>query len=206
METRKQGKSFFFFNICRVCIFINLAALSLCCDTWEVCCVLWDLSWSCVDSRVAWAQELRCTGLVACMARGILSFPTRDRACILCIRRRIPFIFFKICLFWAVLGLCCCMSFLSSGEHLLSSWGAWAPHCSGFPCCRALVQLLWHMGLAVPWHVESSRTRNQAHISCLGKWNLNHWATSEGPKREILPEMDPSKKYGKCNLKNLWGY
>ena len=110
----KRGNkgSLFFFNICRVCIFfINLAALSLCCDTWEMFRVLWDLSWSCVDSRVAWAQELRCTGLVARMARGILSFPTRDRACILCIRRRIPFILFKICLFWAVLGLCCCMSF-----------------------------------------------------------------------------------------------
>ena len=154
----------------------------------------------------AWAQQSRCAGLVACMACGILSFLTRDRACILCIRRRIPFIFFKIYLFGAVLGLCCCVRFPSSGEHLLSSWRTWLLIAVGSRC-RAPAQWLWHMGLAAPWHVGSSRTRDQAHVSCLGKRNLNHWATSKAPTREVLPEMGPSKKHGKCNLqKNLWGY
>ena len=46
-------------------------------------------------------------------------------------------LFFKICLFLAVLGLCCC------GEWgLLSSFGAQACHCGGFSGCRE-----WALGL-----------------------------------------------------------
>ena len=44
-------------------------------------------------------------------------------------------------IYLAVLGLhCCACAFSSCGKRrLLSSGGAWASHCSGFPYCRACV-------------------------------------------------------------------
>ena len=69
-----------------------------------------------------------------------------------------------------------------------------ASHCGGFSCCGAQVQRhigfsscgtqarqsqlegsrvqaqqLWRMGLVAPPHVESSRTRNQIHVPCIGR-------------------------------------
>ena len=38
---------------------------------------------------------------------------------------------------------------------------------------------LWRTGLLVPRHVESSWTRNPAHILCIDRWILIHWATTE---------------------------
>ena len=35
------------------------------------------------------------------------------------------------------------------------------------------------MGLVAPWRVESSQTRDRTHISCVGRWILNHWSTRE---------------------------
>ena len=35
------------------------------------------------------------------------------------------------------------------------------------------------MGLVAPWHVGSSQARDWRHISCIGRWNLYHWATGE---------------------------
>ena len=37
------------------------------------------------------------------------------------------------------------------------------------------------MGLAAPWHVGSSRIRNQTHASCIGRQILYPWATREAP-------------------------
>ena len=37
------------------------------------------------------------------------------------------------------------------------------------------------MGLVVPRHVGSSRTRAQTGVPCIGRWILNHWATREAP-------------------------
>ena len=34
-------------------------------------------------------------------------------------------------------------------------------------------------GLVAPWHVESSQTRDQAHVSYIGRWILIHWTTRE---------------------------
>ena len=69
-----------------------------------------------------------------------------------------------------------------------------ASHCGGFSCCDAQVQRhmgfsscgtqarqsqlegsrvqaqqLWRMGLVAPPHVESSRTRDQIHVPCIGR-------------------------------------
>ena len=71
-----------------------------------------------------------------------------------------------------------------------------ASHCCGFSSCgaqaldlwvsvvvalgsRAQGQYLWCMGLAAPWHVRSSWTRNRTHVSCIGRRILYHWATRE---------------------------
>ena len=36
-------------------------------------------------------------------------------------------------------------------------------------------------GLADPWHVASSQTRDRTHVPCTGRWILNHWTTREVP-------------------------
>ena len=41
------------------------------------------------------------------------------------------------------------------------------------------LQELWHTGLVVPQHVESSWTRDPTHILCIGRWILIHCATRE---------------------------
>ena len=84
-----------------------------------------------------------------------------------------------------VLGLHCCMpGFSSCGEAgQLSSCSAWA-----FALWWLLffwstsstdngLQYSWFMGLVAPWHVESSQTRDQTHVSCIGKQIPNHWTT-----------------------------
>ena len=44
---------------------------------------------------------------------------------------------------------------------------------------RAQAQQLWHTGLAAPWHVRSSRTRDRTHVRCIGRQIPNHCATRE---------------------------
>ena len=34
-------------------------------------------------------------------------------------------------------------------------------------------------GLIAPWHVESSQSRDQTHVLCIGRQILNHWTTGE---------------------------
>ena len=41
------------------------------------------------------------------------------------------------------------------------------------------LQLLWCVGLIALQHVESSLTRDQTHVPCIGRWILNYWATRE---------------------------
>ena len=79
----------------------------------------------------------------------------------------------------AVLGLHCHAAFFSS-------CGMQASHCSGFSCyraqalrcvgcscwlrgSRAQTQELWHQGLVALWHVGSSPTRDQTHVSCIDR-------------------------------------
>ena len=52
-----------------------------------------------------------------------------------------------------------------------------------FPAAHGLslvpVSMLYSTGLAAPWHVESSWSRDWTHVSCFGKGILNHWTTRE---------------------------
>ena len=57
--------------------------------------------------------------------------------------------------------------------------------------CRAQAlgirtQRLWCTGLVVPRHVESSQTRDQTQVPCIGRQILNHWTTREVPYLELL--------------------
>ena len=47
-----------------------------------------------------------------------------------------------------------------------------------FSDCSTWAQLS-RMSLAAPWHVESSRTRDQTSVLCIAGWILNHWTTRE---------------------------
>ena len=104
------------------------------------------------------------------------------------------FFFFKICLFIAALGLCCCAwAFCGLGEQGLLSRGAQASLCTGSSCCgaqavglhasqqlqlmgsRALALQLSAAGLVAPRRVESSQTRDRTHIYPL------HWQTDSLP-------------------------
>ena len=46
------------------------------------------------------------------------------------------------------------------------------------------------MGLVVPGHVESSQTKDQTHVPCIGRWILNHWIT-----RKVLPSFYLTKMH-----------
>ena len=68
-----------------------------------------------------------------------------------------------------------CGLFSSYGKRgLLSSCGARASHYGGFSCCGAQAQELWHTCLVVLQYVGSSQTRDQTHISCIGRQILYH--------------------------------
>ena len=81
-------------------------------------------------------------------------------------------------------------------EGLLSSCGDWFSHCSGFSCCRAQSvgcagsvvaaprpsstgSVAVAHGLAAAWHVGSSWSRDQTHVSCIGRQIPNHWTTGK---------------------------
>ena len=69
-------------------------------------------------------------------------------------------------------------------------------YCRGFPCCRARatvhgIQQSWATGLAAPWYMGSSRTRDQTYDPCIGRWILNPWTT-----REVTPSLSVSGSLG----------
>ena len=113
---------------------------------------------------------------------------------------RIFKIIFKIYLFLAVLGLCCCMGFsliavsrgysslhctgfLLQGLVLLrrtgwrapsfSSCGTWARQLP-FLGSKAQAQQFWRMGWVAPWHLGSSWIKDHTWVSCIGWWILYH--------------------------------
>ena len=106
------------------------------------------------------------------------------------------FFILKFYLFLAALGLCCCkQAFLSCSKGLLSSC-VWASPCSGFSCCKAQAlgaqtsvvvalrllstgSVVVAHGLIAPWHAESSQTRDQNCVPCIGRHILNHWTGRE---------------------------
>ena len=51
---------------------------------------------------------------------------------------------------------------------------------------RPQAQQLWHTGLIAPWHMESSQTRNQICVPCIGRQILNHWTTRDVPNIYIF--------------------
>ena len=59
-----------------------------------------------------------------------------------------------------------------------SSQGMWAQYLQ-LMGSRAQAQKLWCLGLVVLWHVGSSQTRDQTHVSFIGRQILSHWATRE---------------------------
>ena len=77
-----------------------------------------------------------------------------------------------------------CMGFSSCGEWgllLVALCGlliAVASPVAGHRLCSA--------GLVALKHVEYSRTRDRTYVPCIGRQNLNHWATMEVPLHSIL--------------------
>ena len=59
------------------------------------------------------------------------------------------------------------------------SCGVWALECVGFRSCGAWARQLWNTGLAAPWHVEPSWTREETRVLCICRWSLNRWTTRE---------------------------
>ena len=116
--------------------------------------------------------------------------------------------FWVYLLFLAALGLCCCRQAFCklqwAWSNLVVAWGllivaafsccgARALECTGFssymwaqqlrfPGSRSWGQQLWCMALVSPQRVGSSRIRDQACVSCIGRRILNHWMTREIPE------------------------
>ena len=64
--------------------------------------------------------------------------------------------------------------------RLLLLWGTGSRH-MGFSSCHTWAQSSWRMGLATPWHVESSNPRGQTYVPFIGRWILIYLATREAP-------------------------
>ena len=107
------------------------------------------------------------------------------------------FFSFKFIIYLCLLGLLCCMGFFlavaSRGSSLLTAcrlfmqwlllWNM-SFRVTGLlwfwlPGSRAQAQKAWSMGLVALRHVASSRTRDRAHVSCIGRQILCCWATWE---------------------------
>ena len=54
-------------------------------------------------------------------------------------------------------------------EHGLEAAGA---SVAAAPGSTAQAQYLWYMGLVAPWHLGSSQTRDQTHVSGIGRPTL----------------------------------
>ena len=111
------------------------------------------------------------------------------------------FILIYVCMYvcMAALGLHCCTwafsNYFEQGLLLLQSTGSRHP---GFSSCstrtqqlwltgsRAQAQQLWCTGLVALWHVESSRTRAQTRVPCIGRRILNHCTTREVPPKHLF--------------------
>ena len=95
-----------------------------------------------------------------------------------------------ISLFLAELGLVAAVggySLVAVHRFLIvvASCQAWAPGHSGFSSCSTGVQWLWHIGLVVPQHVESSQTRDWTRVLYVGRQILNWWNTREIQSRAL---------------------
>ena len=106
------------------------------------------------------------------------------------------FFFFKHLFSSGLLHLGCCVgsSLVAGKQGLLPGCGAWASHCGGFSCCRALALgcagasevaapglYLEHrfnecgaLSFVTPRRVGSSWTRDRIHVSCIGRQILYH--------------------------------
>ena len=60
------------------------------------------------------------------------------------------------------------------------------PEVLGHSTCSTHSQQLWCTGLVAPWHVGSSWPREWTHVSCIGRWILNHWTAREVPSPPFL--------------------
>ena len=104
------------------------------------------------------------------------------------------FYFWNVYLFLVVLGLhCCTLAFSSYGKQgaTLQLWCVGfslqqlllllskVSRCSNFSHCSKWAQWLWRTRLVDPQQMESSHTRDQTHVPCIGRWILNHCTTRE---------------------------
>ena len=79
----------------------------------------------------------------------------------------------RCCVGFSLVVMCGLLTVVASlgAEHRLS--GAWASVVAVLGS-GAQAQKLWHMGLAVPRQVGSSRIRARAPVSCIDRWILYH--------------------------------
>ena len=77
--------------------------------------------------------------------------------------------------FLAVLGFHCCVQTFSNYRQQ----GLFFVAMQGFLIAVASLVSKHKRGLVAPQHVETSQTRDQTHVPCIGRWILNHWSTRE---------------------------
>ena len=93
--------------------------------------------------------------------------------------------------FMALLGLhCCVQAFSGFGKQgLPSSCSAGASHRGGLFCCRVDPRVhglssCGHTGLAALQHVQSSWTKDNTHVPCIGRQILNQCTTRKGQENK----------------------
>ena len=107
-------------------------------------------------------------------------------------------------------SFCCVLAFSSCSElgcSLVVLQGPWllllraqALGGAGLSSCSTWAQELWYTGLVALWHAESSWTRDQTRVPCIGRQILNHWTT-----RQVLgPTLDWGCVWVKWKVKHSW--
>ena len=92
------------------------------------------------------------------------------------------------------MGLCCWAGFslVSASRGYALLW------CIGFSLWWLLLlqstgSVLTSTGFAAPWHMGSSRTRDQTHVPCIGRQILHHRASREAPANKTLLKYNEAK-------------
>lgn len=73
---------------------------------------------------------------------------------------------------WVFITASAFSSCREQGLLFVMKYGPWSAQASVIVAHG--LQWLWYLGLVAPRHVESSRSRDQTHIPCIGNWIFNH--------------------------------
>ena len=113
-------------------------------------------------------------------------------------------LFIAVCRLLIVVASCCRAWVLGTGASVVAAHGL--SGCSSraqrvwLASCRAPPQYLWHTGLVTLQNVQSSWTRDQTRVPCVGRWILNHFHQASPFCSFLWPNSIPFHLYTTSSL------